>query len=153
MHTATIGALATFSLLMLAGDAFAKHDGNVCSADLASAARVDRGQFGVHNTSTSGPATVYCPIDSRASGEGTLLTATVYDRNSTSNVTCTFFGLNNQGVAVQQVAKSSTQPGTGAQRLDFNGVTPTFNMLAVCTIPAAEAGAFSHVTSFNWIAP
>lgn len=154
-----IGTIAAVVLCTSTGIAFAKHNGNVCSAVASDVSIVDRDQYGVHNTSTSATATVYCPILKQTSGDeiGSVLRAMVYDRNSTSNVSCTFNILDNSGANVTggSDTKSSSGSQSSYQNLDFSGITASTsgNMVVVCTIPPVQSGSFSHVAEFHWITP
>jgi len=153
MHAATIGTMVSLGLLLAAGDAAANHNGNVCRADAASVGIVDRGNFGVHNSSTSSipQATVYCPIVRDPSAF--ILQASVYDRSSSADVSCTFLTLNAQGTVVSQQTLTSSGSAPGVQTLTFTPASVTDNMVAVCTIPPAQSGALSHVAAFDWTIP
>jgi len=154
--SALLGAL---SLLLTHSVALAKHNGNVCQPVTAGDTdRIARDQYGVRNTEITNVAHVWCPIMKRTSGDesGNVLAAVVYDRNTSSNVTCTFAILDNDGNPVSGGVdtKSSTSSGSSSQLLRFTGITAaeSGNMGVACDIPPATAGgALSYVTEFHWV--
>lgn len=133
-------------------------NGTRCQPNSASQGQIEYGAFGVHNKSTTTSATVICEIPGRwvntESAQYTTVQVVVYDRNSTADVNCTARIVAMDGNdAVSSVVLSSSGGGPGSS---FQAPIATFPTLTnstvlpvqlICTLPPAQSGAFSHITS------
>lgn len=147
-----VGSLVTVPVL--ANDRAFYH-GTICKPVNASQNIVQYNQYGVHNMSTTAVATVECPVPSYLNDElGSFFYArvTVYDRNTSKNVSCTLRRiLNTDGGIYFQQTKSSTggSPTSGPQQLQFfepnSAVTAQGYWHLECTLPPKQAGAVSHI--------
>jgi hypothetical protein len=125
--------------------------------------------YGIHRTcsSCSGSPTVICPLGfarvfANDNGYLSSATATVYDRHSTEDVTCTLMVTSADGgsVALNQNKGSAGNAGP-SQTLAFELPSPTGPnpladwrvglVAAACSVPPATASGFSHVASFQLI--
>jgi hypothetical protein len=115
---------------------------------------VDYGQYGVHNPSASATATVECalPMGLPGSPAPTSVVVTVYDRNPTTDVSCTLTELGFGGDVIWTAAKSSSSTSSGSQSLSFTPPASSFANHAWrvrCSLPPSSGGLFSHVTTLK----
>jgi hypothetical protein len=126
----------------------------VCKAVIGSNSCVEYSSFGVHNVCATA-AVVECPLitsDSVDSGLERVLIG-MYDRNSTSNISCDVVGTNADGTTgwgPTTIYSSAGGPGTGFQSKIsiIIGQSSAMFWRARCTIPPAQSGQFSHVVGF-----
>ncbi|MEO8891458.1 MAG: hypothetical protein ABI417_07980, partial [Coleofasciculaceae cyanobacterium] len=92
-----MGFITTMTLPVLAADVI--YHGNYCSPNKNSVNLIERGQFGLNNTSILASAFIQCPfnlpfdVNLRVTG----VYVTVYDRHPALNVTCTLLGVGLDG--------------------------------------------------------
>jgi hypothetical protein len=144
--------------------------GLVCQATSGS---VSRNQWGVNNPSTSSSASVLCPLTltvrdndgpyaaSYLSSTGTNCdfasrlrpTVTIYDRNSTEDVSCTLFYLHHDGTIMGSATVKSTGYSSDYKILTFpapDWLMSYQSLVVRCNIPPTQSGiGSSHVTAFN----
>ena len=115
-------------------------------------------QYGIQNDSASEITEVDCPIPiSTVSPGADVITAaymTVYDRSTTANVSCSLQRAFGEGTVSYSVSANTAGcgPGTGPQDLHFTITGAPFAdgyWRVHCTIPGAESGWVSHVTSIT----
>jgi hypothetical protein len=140
------------SLPVLADDLI--YNGNFCTPVRADINKVEHGSnYGVHNVSNS-TATVQCPFIHPITHSGVAVNkvwVTVYDRNPSTNVSCTLYGVGLEGSIVWQASKSSSGSGTTHQFLEISPQTQgVYSINMKCTIPAAYNGNLSHISTY-WI--
>src|SRR6476620_5841760 len=105
-------AMASCGLVVgFASDAAASpvtmHGNNCYGIDSTHESRLTRTQWGIANSSAE-TASIVCPLDNfTAAGEPSSFLAIVYDRNSTSDVVCSFYKLTLGGALA-----SSSSPNT-----------------------------------------
>jgi hypothetical protein len=158
MKIVNIVAMSGAVVLMSGSAALAKHNGNVCVPIAADAAKVDRNQFGVHNTSTTSTATVICPIDKKDTTDvGNVLTVVAYSRNPgpPGMLNCQYLPLNFDGNLVAGPGSGVTKSivgaqGSGAQQMKWIGPVLTNNMMFICVIPPMLNGQTSHITEIHY---
>jgi hypothetical protein len=130
------------------------YGGNFCTPVLNDLDKIEHGnQFGVHNVAPS-PATVQCPFVIAFSGALTVkeIDVTVYDRDPSSNVTCTVRGLAIDGALIWSRTRSSGGSGAPAQFIVFRPNLATLGTLNMtCTIPGATSQGLSHLTTYRLI--
>jgi hypothetical protein len=143
--------------LASATDVLAKHNGNICQPIPGDVSKIGRFHYGVHNTSTTAPAEVWCPIDRRYDLEesGATLRVTMYDRNTPEDVVCTAYVQDDDGDFLDTAMVNSAGNQVDFQTKIFTGLDPVNgNTVVKCTIPPATASGSSHVASFTFhVAP
>lgn len=148
-----MGVSAAFCSSALAADEL--YHGNFCAPNQAHINRIERSQFGVHNTSSSTTAVVQCPFNVPFVGNLNInsVWVTVYDRNPSVNVSCTLTIVNLQGGTTWSNTQSSSGSQTAHQFLGFeppnNSVLGTLNMS--CSIPPSTNQGVSHITTYRII--
>ena len=148
-----MGLSAAFCSSALAADEM--YHGNFCSPKREHISRIDRNQWGVHNTSSSTTAVVDCPFKLPFSGilKVKEVDVTVHDRNNSANVSCTLTAVAMNGNTIWSISKSSSGAGQGHQFLVFqppdSNVLGTLNMS--CSIPPSTNTGVSHVTTYRLI--
>ena len=127
-------------------------------------------RWGIHRacSSCSGSSTVVCPTQfagfdfpmPQGSGQLKFVTATVYDRSSVADVSCTLMVTSEDGGTVLFSQTKSSADNTGpAQTLDFDipsgRATISDQSLGqitmICDVPAATASGVSHVTNIRTV--
>lgn len=147
-----VGLSIAVSLPALASDVI--YHGNFCVPNQSDVSRIQRNQWGVHNTSSSNTASVQCPFNLpySASLRVNNVYVTVYDRNPSLNVSCTLTGVGLEGNTVWSRSSSSSGSSTTHQFLSFSPPSmfvATMNM--TCSIPPTTSPEFSHVTTYRVI--
>jgi hypothetical protein len=147
-----------FGLALLSAPASARtymYPGAVCQAALPSQVGcIENTQFGVHNVCGS-IATVECPLDSGFLGLGatvSFVSFTGYDRSTLSNVSCQVQKVNSDGGVLFTSTISTTGSGAGSQLLStFPNISENGFWRMRCSIPAVQAGQFSHVATLSML--
>ena len=148
-----MGLSATFCSSALATDEL--YHGNFCAPNRDHINRIERNQYGVHNTSSSTTAVVQCPFNVPFVGNLKInsVWVTVYDRNPNTNVSCTLMIVGLNGNIAWSNTKSSSGSQAGHQFLGFqppnNSFLGTLNMS--CSIPPSTNAGVSHVTTYRII--
>jgi hypothetical protein len=150
-----MGVCAAVSSSAQAGDVL--YHGNFCTPVLSDINKIEHGSpYGVHNVSSS-TAQVQCPFNNNFSGTYSVndVWVTVYDRNSSTNVSCTLYGVALDGNIIWQTSGSSSGSSAPAQFIRLHppqgGLLGTMNMR--CSIPGVTSSGFSHVTTYRLITP
>jgi hypothetical protein len=148
----SVGITSVIALPANAADVM--YHGNFCSPNRDFVNSIERNQWGVMNTSTSSSATVNCPfyLPFNASLIVNSVYVTVYDRNPSTDVSCTLMGVGLEGSTIWSITKSSSGSGATHQLLGFSppsSFIATMNMS--CSIPASTSSGFSHVTTYRVI--
>lgn len=139
--------------LLFASSTFAAtggYSGSACNPNTPTdGSRINYTQFGVHNVS-SAVANVTCPANQPSGSDIFNISATVYDRSTTTDVCCTMMVLNSDGLIIASAAPCSAGFGSGSQPLSF---VPPFNASSTvelaCSIPGVTANGFSHVATYR----
>lgn len=150
-----IGLSAAYASSALAADEV--YHGNFCAPNRNDVNKIERGQYGVYNTSSTTTAVVECPfnIPFRADLKVTEVDVTVYDRNSSADVSCTLTSVSLAGDAIWSTTSSSSGAQAGHQFLVFKppstNVLGTLNM--ICSLPALGNVSYgtSHITTYRII--
>ncbi len=132
--------------------------GTVCQPMAGSVGFVDYDQFGVHNISTGATVNVECPLPidvqvfPTVSEQIDFVQVVAYDRSTTANVNCALRSVDIKGNVLTYLPASTSNggPGSGEQYLSFTppANTPLAGFWSlVCSIPAVQSGAFSHVST------
>jgi hypothetical protein len=131
--------------------------GVTCNPVAGSQNQVEYSRYGINNTSTSTAATVMCaiPLGMVVSATNTLsqVFVTVYDRNSSSDVSCTLYQLDTGGGILWSNPSPIVSSGNnaGSQELDMlPGVTGKIafrTWMLMCTLPPRTASGDSHLTN------
>jgi hypothetical protein len=140
----------------LSGSAFANRvflfSGTTCQP-ANSNTFLEYSQFGVDNASTQ-PAVIECPLPLSYLVDGThviSVSGMAYDRNTTSNVTCTLQSADAAGniTGTFSAQTNAGGPGSAAQPLPFSGVTGLASdyWRIRCTLPVPQSLALSHFVS------
>lgn len=111
--------------------------------------KVGYGQFGIHNESSS-TANVQCGTVFAFQQTINSMGVTVYDRNSSADVCCTFILQNADGLPVWTSGarcSSGNDPGWKAISVFTGGPAATFGTIQ-CSVPPATASGMSHVTRY-----
>ncbi len=147
-----VGLSLAVSLPALAGDEI--YHGNFCVPNQGDVGKIQRNQYGVHNTSSSTAAIVQCPFNLpfNASLRVTGVYLTVYDRNPNLNVSCTLVGVGLEGNTVW--SRTASTSGSSASHTFLSLIPPsqfiaTMNM--TCSVPPSTASGVSHVTTYRAI--
>jgi hypothetical protein len=131
--------------------------GTICQPTSTSVGSIEYTQFGTQNISTTATANVECPlpIDYQVLPVIEVLDQVqliAYDRSTTADVSCSLRNVDVSGNVLMSLPKSTSGggPGTGSQAVVFT--PPAGTMISgiwslVCSIPAVQSGAFSHVTT------
>ncbi len=148
----SVGITSAVSLPANAADVI--YHGNFCAPNRSYVNTIERNQYGVHNTSSSSAATVQCPfyLPFNASLRVNSVYVTVYDRNPSTNVSCTLTGVGLEGNTIWSSTKSSNGSGATHQFLSFSppsAFVATMNMS--CSIPASTSSGVSHITTYRVI--
>jgi hypothetical protein len=150
-----MGFFAAFSSSAQAADIL--YHGNFCTPVLSDINKIEHGSlYGVHNVSSS-TGRVQCPFNNNFSGTYRVndVWVTVYDRNPSTNVSCTLYGVALNGNVIWQVSGSSSGSGALNQfirlRPPQSGLLGTMNM--TCSIPGVTSNGLSHVTTYRLITP
>jgi hypothetical protein len=123
--------------------------GTVCQPIPSSAGCIDYTQFGVHNTCGS-TATVECPMASSYVGSPSVYQAyfVAYDRNTSTNVSCTLQRSDYTGAVLYSATLSTSGSSASAMiRTFFPNVPQSAFWRMRCTIPAVQSGQVSHITN------
>jgi len=148
-----MGLSAAFCSSALAADEL--YHGNFCTPNRDHVNKIDFGQYGVLNISSSNTAFVQCPfkLPFSANLKVTNLTVTVYDRNNSADVSCTLTAVAIDGNTIWSTSRSSSGAGQGHKFLVFQPpnsiVLGTLNMS--CSIPPSTNSGPSHVTTYRLI--
>lgn len=145
-----LGLSAVVSLPAMAADVI--YQGNFCSPNRTSVSLIERGQYGVHNTSSTSTASVQCPftLPFDASLRVKNVYVTIYDRNPNANVSCTLTGVGLEGSTIWSVTAASSGSGATHQFLTLtppSAFVATMNMS--CSIPPSTNSGVSHVTTYR----
>jgi hypothetical protein len=150
-----MGLLTAFSSSAQADDIL--YHGNFCTPMLTDINKIDHGSlYGVHNVSSS-TGRVQCPFNNNYSGTYRVndVWVTVYDRNPSTNVSCTLYGVGLDGNIIWQVSGSSSGSSALHQfirlRPPQSGLLGTMNM--TCSIPGVTNAGLSHVTTYRLMTP
>jgi hypothetical protein len=113
---------------------------------------IEYSQYGVHNLSTNSALTAECAVPVGLLGSVGLfsMVLTVYDRNSSFNVTCTVMELDAGGASRWSLTKASSGDVAGPQQLSFPlPATARANSAwrVSCFIPPSTSSGFSHLSS------
>ncbi len=146
------GLSAAVSLPALAGDEI--YHANFCAPNRSYVNTIERNQWGVYNTSNTSTAYVQCPFNLPFNGSLRVNSVwlTVYDRNPTTNVSCTLTGVGLEGNTIWTRTSSSSGSQALHQFLSFSPPSTfiaTMNM--ACSIPAVTGSGASHVTTYRVI--
>lgn len=148
-----VGLSATIGSPAQAGDVL--YHGNFCVPVRSDINKIEHGPiYGVHNVSSS-TATVQCPFNNNYSGAFSVndVWVTVYDRNLTTNVSCTLYGVALNGNIIWQTSASSSGSSASNQFLRLHPsqgkLLGTMNM--TCSIPGVTSDGLSHVTTYRLI--
>lgn len=156
----TVIGVALFSvsaIALAASSKLVRFHGSVCQAVSGT---IGYSTYGVHNNGTVAgtSATVVCALShSTTVSSGELLKSAkivFYDRGTT-RVTCSVQGIDPEtGNAIWTVSAASPGGGPGTGPQFFNPSFPhtsaeNTQVIAVCTIPATNAGWSSHITSIS----
>ena len=141
--TLTVGASASDTVF----------HGSLCNPEFPSdVSKLEYGQFGIDNSSAS-TAFVSC-------GAGTAILATIntveietYDRNPSTDVSCTLVLTDVFGQALFSQTKSTTSFGPSPKLLSYNPGVGTHTVNIDCSLPANSGGNVSHVTTYRIITP
>ena len=148
-----MGLSAAFCSSVLAADEM--YHGNFCTPNRDHVNRIERNQWGVHNTSSSTTAVVQCPFNVPFRGDLKVnnVTVAVYDRNPSADVSCTLTGVAIEGNTIWSTTRSSSGSQAGHQFLIFQ--PPNSNLLGTlnmsCSIPPSTSSGVSHVTTYRII--
>jgi hypothetical protein len=148
-----MGLSTAFCSSALAADEL--YHGNFCVPNRNDINKIERSNWGVHNTSTTTPAVVQCPFNVPFVGNLKInnVLATVYDRNPNTNVSCTLMIVALNGQIVWSNTRSSSGSQVAHQFLSFqppnNNYLGTLNMS--CSIPPSTNAGLSHVTTYRII--
>jgi hypothetical protein len=148
-----VGIFVGIAMLASAATAMAKHNGNICQPITGDVSKVSYFRFGVENGADTA-AQVWCPIDRAYVNDeaGSFVRVWVYDRNSSSDFSCTGWVMDSDGDVIDQQTVSSVGSGIASQALDFNTLDlPNSNTTFQCTIPPKQAGSLSHLASFQFV--
>jgi hypothetical protein len=128
-----------------------QYQGVLCNpAKPGDASRLNYNKFGVHNTSTTTTASVFCGAAPVVSSNINLIEAVVYDRHPIQDVCCFLSVQNSAGVVITEASRCSVGSGVGSQLLSFIPPINTVGTAIVsCTIPPRVGNNASHVTSYR----
>jgi hypothetical protein len=150
IRNAGAGALCLAALVSTASAAEHGHAGTLCNpAAAADAAKINYTQYGVHNVAATA-ATVLCGGTPEYATNVSMIAANVYDRSVPENVCCTMMVQDQAGNLLTSAVTCSVGAGAPPQQIAFfppGNVAGTTNMQ--CTVPAATALGWSHVTSYR----
>jgi len=143
------------AVLTLAAGASASdtvYHGSLCNPQPPDVSKIDYNQFGSFNIAAT-TGTVSC-------GTGTQILATVntvsiiaYDRNSSTNVSCTVMLTDIFGNSLFTQNKTTTGNSAGSQTLNYTPGVGTHTVYVRCDIPAVTASGNSVVASYRIITP
>ncbi len=147
-----VGLSIAVSLPALASDEI--YHGNFCVPNQGDINRIQRNQYGVHNTSSSNTAFVQCPFNLPFNGtlRVSSVYVTVYDRHPSQDVTCTLIGVGLEGSTLWSRSASSSGSSASHTFLSFsppNQFVATMNM--TCSLPPITNSGVSHVTTYRVI--
>ncbi len=147
-----LGLSAGFCSSVLAADQL--FHGNFCAPNRDHLSRIERNQWGVHNTSSSTTAFVQCPFQAPFRGDLKVnkVEAWVYDRNPSADVSCTLTGVGIDGATIWSITKSSSGSKEQSQFLSFqpnSNLVGTLNMS--CSLPPSTNSGVSHITTYRLI--
>jgi hypothetical protein len=151
----SMGLCAAFSSSAQAGDIL--YHGNFCTPIQSDINKIDHSPlYGVYNVSSS-TAQVQCPFNNDFNGAYSVedVYVTVYDRSSTTDVSCTLYGVALDGNVIWQASGSSI--GSSANNQFIRLHPPSSQLLGTmnmsCTIPESTSAGVSHVTTYRLITP
>jgi hypothetical protein len=152
LSASLLSVLATISSNALAGPRSFNFPGALCTtADPGKT--VFYNQFGVFNNS-GGAITVECPLPTttiNATTDLQTVTASVYDRSTSSDVTCTLSQTGFDGNLIFSTTAHTTGggPTSGNVALSLGNPPGVLNgyWSVRCTLPATEFGAQSYMTA------
>jgi hypothetical protein len=152
---------------MISADAFAAtniqwtYHGSVCRPTLSSSGCVEYSQYGIHNVCRGASVTVFCPLDLRLGGSGTVtfpnhIAVTGYDRSTSSDVSCDLQNTDANGNLLSSTISGHSTgggPGTGPTSI-LNADIPTpisqYTWYLRCSLPATPDSVwFSHITTIG----
>jgi len=118
---------------------------------------IERTQYGVHNTSTTSPVTVECPLNVSYFGSNSPsvsgFSIKAYDRNPSSDVNCNMQRIDGNGNVSYTAALTTSNSGAGVQDVSVlpTGVTILGTWRLRCSIPATVSGGggFNHLVSYS----
>jgi hypothetical protein len=130
--------------------------GGLCTPVLSDINKINRSPlYGVYNVSSS-VAQVQCPFSTSFSAFNVNdVWVTVYDRNPTTNVNCSLYGVGPNGILQWQTSRSSSGSEAGAQSIQLTPpsggkLIGTMNM--ACSIPSNNSAGLSFVNTYRLIA-
>lgn len=155
-----IAAIVPLGLALIASSSDARtftFPQTVCQPVLGSAGCIEYDNYGAHNV-CGGTATVECPLSLSYPTSGSFNVTSsayfAYDRNTTSNVSCTLQRTDFSGAVLfsTTVSTSGGGPGTGLQTGTFT-VSQSINgyWRMRCDIPGVQSGWVSHVSNLYMI--
>ncbi len=145
-----LGATAT-----IPGAAFASslHQGIECNPIQTDAAKVDYNDYGVHNTSMSASAQVWCGGATTApTSQGRYVDIRVYDRNPSSDICCTARVQDVNGGTLSSAVNCSNSYAGGPMHILLHLATWSSGdglFSLQCTLPPATSQGVSHVVSYR----
>src|SRR5688572_16347422 len=149
-------AVVPLGLALVASSADARTmvvSGSACQPEAGSTC-IQYSQYGAHNVCTS-TQNLECPITHSYNGSPnvTQVYFTGYDRHSTQNVTCTIRRQDAGGDILFSAARSTSGEGAADQIAVWLNLTQPqgFWWSMRCSLPPAEAGEWSHLTSYVWL--
>ena len=146
---------AAFCSSALAADEL--YHGNFCTPNRDHVNKIDFGQYGVLNISSSNTAFVQCPfkLPFSANLKVTNLTVTVYDRHPSADVSCKLTSVGMEGHTIWSITRSTSGAQAGHKYLTFQppntNVLGTLNM--ICSLPPLTnfGKGTSHITTYRII--
>lgn len=150
--TNSIVALA--GLTLFASSASARlntYPQTLCQPLLGSLSCIEYSQYGVHNVCT-GTATVECPLPTSKPSSGSInvtqAAVFAYDRNTSTNVSCSVQRTDYQGSLLYSTTLSTSGSGSGVQA-KYATFTQSHDgyWRMRCSIPAVQSGNLSHVAN------
>jgi len=141
--TLTVGASASDTVF----------HGSLCNPEFpADVSKLEYGQFGIDNSSGS-TAFLSCGANTPILATINTVSIITYDRNPSTNVSCTLVLTDIFGNALFSQTQSTTGSGAGFMQLLYNPGVGTHTVNIDCSLPPNSGGNVSHVTTYRIITP